>query len=244
MGTFDFNTRWPDVRPSGFYVYIHRRMGSGEPFYVGKGSGNRGWSGRQRNAHWQRIATKNGVSVEIVSDGMTECCAYTLEKIVVMAIGCENLCNRTTGGQNPKNIVSELVDSERRALRSKPLVNNVGMIFDSQVEAAEWLRENGWPKAASGPISKCVSGGSSKAYGYIWWHLDSMPDRPKSPRDTACKRVKKLVECSNGMRFHGYRDAVSWLVSMGNLKASKSMLSYCCRGRSKTAYGYKWRFVA
>jgi hypothetical protein len=243
MGSFDFDTCWGEMKPSGFYVYLHRRGVGGDVFYVGKGSGNRAWNGRQRNAHWERVARKCGVSVEVVSDGLTEVCAYTLEKIMINIIGSDTLCNKTTGGQNPTNISSDDYIYKMRAIKSKPVVNNEGMIFDSQLEAAEWLRDNGWPRAATGPISNCVNGDANTAYGYIWWSAKNKPKKIKMPCDTVKSRHIKVIECCNGKIFLGYKEAVKWLVSEGIVTANKSMLSSCCRGVSKTAYGHKWRFV-
>lgn len=72
------------VKPSGFYVYIHRRLDDGLVMHVGKGNRRRAWSGSGRNSYWKNTALKHGVIVEIFRDGMSECCALTLEKIAIL----------------------------------------------------------------------------------------------------------------------------------------------------------------
>ena len=42
------------------YVYVHLRLKSGVPFYVGKGSGKRIDDKKQRNKHWTNIVCKDG----------------------------------------------------------------------------------------------------------------------------------------------------------------------------------------
>lgn len=45
---------------SDFCVYVHSRLSSGEPFYVGKGRRSRHCETRRRNAHWNNIVAKDG----------------------------------------------------------------------------------------------------------------------------------------------------------------------------------------
>lgn len=40
--------------------------------------------------------------------------------------------------------------------------------FKSQTEAADWLRNNNWPKANFTNISACINGKLKSAYGYYW----------------------------------------------------------------------------
>ena len=90
---------YSEVKPSDFYVYIHRRATDGTAFYVGKGNGRRAWDVRSRNKQWMHIAKKHGVCVSLLSQGMTEVCAYTLERIAIRYIGISNLANQTFGGE-------------------------------------------------------------------------------------------------------------------------------------------------
>ena len=51
-----------------FYVYIHRKMDTGEIFYVGKGKGSRYKDSSSRNKHWKHIVNKHGFAYEIIKD--------------------------------------------------------------------------------------------------------------------------------------------------------------------------------
>jgi hypothetical protein len=67
----------------GFYVYQHRRLDSGEVFYVGKGCDDRAWSVEGRNHLWRRIACDCGRRVEIVRVGLSEKDAFDLERRMI-----------------------------------------------------------------------------------------------------------------------------------------------------------------
>lgn len=66
-----------------------------------------------------------------------------------------------------------VIDGRRRRF-SKPLicVDN-GMAFSSLVDAASWLRANGFPAASTSALSSCCRGkhGYARAYGYQWKYL-------------------------------------------------------------------------
>lgn len=66
-----------------FYVYIHRRLDTGDIFYVGKGSRRRAWSSDRRNTWWKNVANKSGFDVEIWAEGLEESCAFELEKKLI-----------------------------------------------------------------------------------------------------------------------------------------------------------------
>lgn len=88
------------VKPSGFYVYIHRRLSDGLVMHVGKGNRRRAWSRSGRNKYWRNTSVKHGVLVEILKDGLSEQCALTIEKIAIFhykSLG-HPLTNLTYGG--------------------------------------------------------------------------------------------------------------------------------------------------
>lgn len=84
-----------------FYVYVHRRLDTGEVFYVGKGSGRRAWSSYKRNNWWVNVVNKVGFTVEIISDCLNENEAFTLEKELVLSFKNSGvtLTNLTDGGE-------------------------------------------------------------------------------------------------------------------------------------------------
>lgn len=92
---------------SNFYVYIHRRLTTGEPFYVGKGRGSRAHSLNSRNAHWKNIVAKDGGrEVEILIDGVDEEFAFLVEMEAISKLRLigSNLVNMTDGGDGPSGL--------------------------------------------------------------------------------------------------------------------------------------------
>ena len=64
-----------------YYVYIYWRLDINEPFYVGKGKGNR-WrdlGGDRRKRHFKRIINKHPIVCEIVKNNLTEEQAHGIE---------------------------------------------------------------------------------------------------------------------------------------------------------------------
>ena len=86
-----------------YYVYEWIRLDTNEPFYVGKGNGNR-WKDliRGRNYHFNNIVNKIPVVVNILHDNLDEETAYGLEVWYIREyrdiIGYD-LCNINDGGE-------------------------------------------------------------------------------------------------------------------------------------------------
>lgn len=55
-------------------------------------------------------------------------------------------------------------------------------------------------------------------------------------------RLKKPIECSNGLIFSYSGEAQEWLRANGFPAAQKTNIVSCCKGKLKTAYGYVWRY--
>ena len=62
-----------------YYVYEHIRLDKMEPFYIGKGQGERAYD-LYRNDHHDAITDKYGHAVVIIADNLTEEEAYWLER--------------------------------------------------------------------------------------------------------------------------------------------------------------------
>lgn len=80
-----------------YYVYVHSDPITKKPFYVGKGKADRAFKKDGRNADWHKIA-ENGISVSFPEVYLKETCAFCIERMLIAAIGLENLCNRAPGG--------------------------------------------------------------------------------------------------------------------------------------------------
>lgn len=109
-----------------FYVYLHRYVSGpkiGQVFYVGKGTGNRSNSKKNRNKYWHNTANKYGYTVDIYSCGLQEWFAYELEFNLVSYFGRESLVNLTDGGEGPSSPSEEtrkIMSEKARSRIRKP----------------------------------------------------------------------------------------------------------------------------
>lgn len=100
-----------------FYVYLHKKPGTNDVFYVGKGKKNRAYVTKSRNTHWSNVVNKyNGFDVEIIKSGMTEKEAFEFEKKTIQELGIEKLTNQTLGGISTTGMVHS---DETRKLQSE-----------------------------------------------------------------------------------------------------------------------------
>lgn len=151
---------------------------------------------------------------------MTECCAFTLEKILISryrSLG-HPICNMTDGGEGV------IGHGEYRIFSSD------GMQFRSARVASDWLKINGYPKANAPYLSAAASGRRKTAYGRVW----SYEGRPE------LKEPEMKIFSSMGEGFSSLSSAISYLKKNGYPKASCSAVAACLKGKSYTAYGRAW----
>jgi len=91
-----------DAVKSDFYIYVHSRLSSGEPFYIGKGRGKRCGSGYRRNPHWKNVVAKDGgFYTSFIACDLDEDFAFLIEMEAIdklRRLGTR-LTNITNGGE-------------------------------------------------------------------------------------------------------------------------------------------------
>lgn len=220
-----FANRQSDLKPKGYYVYLHRRCTDGIVFYVGKGKGSRAWNSWNRSDYWTNIARKHGVIVDIYKDRMTEDRSYLVEEELISRFDSEHLCNISTGGVGGKSGCS-----------IGTVYSSNGMSFDSAEHAASWLVGEGFSYATGSQINACCRGQRKTAYGLSWSRSGPNPEFIK-PHNSS-----KSVLCSNGMKFESIKSAARWAASHTGKHGSPTAISKCCQGKSYSAFGYNWEF--
>lgn len=129
------------------YVYLHRRLDTGEIFYVGRGTTNKKASGmcdtntysrafcyHKHNKHWINITNKTDWAVEIIADYLSWGDSVKLEMMTIKKYGRKNLnegslVNFTDGGEGSLGLIpSELsIETQRKRMSSisNPMKNEI-----------------------------------------------------------------------------------------------------------------------
>lgn len=84
-----------------YYVYEYVRLDTNEPFYIGKGKGNR-WKSKQRNKYFKNIAKNTPIACIILHDSLDQDTAFEYECWYIWQlrdVQGYNLVNRTDGGE-------------------------------------------------------------------------------------------------------------------------------------------------
>jgi hypothetical protein len=106
-----------------FYVYQHNRGDTGQPFYVGKGMGDRAYRHTSRNPYWRSIVSKCGQpSVVFLASGVDEELAFLIEMEAIdkhRLVGLR-LANMTDGGEGVSGFTrkqpADEIERRRRSL--------------------------------------------------------------------------------------------------------------------------------
>lgn len=95
-------------------------------------------------------------------------------------------------------------------------------------------------------IGKCCNGSLNKAHGYIW----KFRDNPINDQDikkanfkkkiTSSRKIKVIKMSLNGEKIDEFNSITEAIESLGKNINHASKISEVCRGKRKTAYGYKW----
>lgn len=126
-----------------FYTYIHKKLDTGEVFYVGKGHGARHVSSHNRNRYWNNTVNKHGFEAVIVEryDSERDALDAEIQLIAKMRSEGVKLVNITDGGEG----VSGLKHTEEsRALMSEKLR---GREFTEEHKAKIGVASTGRPKS-------------------------------------------------------------------------------------------------
>ncbi len=221
-----------------FLAYMHARP-DGRIFYVGKGTSMRvSKIERSHNPHHSNIVAKYGRENILV--GKMECSsesiAFELEKGLIKCLRRSgvDLVNLSEGGEGQAGYrFSEEWKIKHREKQAISL---------NRLEVLEKCRKNNsmnnklsyekMCRAVRSPEVRAKIGQATKNRS-----AESQAKMKASVRAACCKPFQ-CVE--TGQVFEALPDAVTWLRSIGNLKASKQMLQMVLSGRHKTAYGFHW----
>lgn len=254
-----------------FYVYVHRRLSDGTPFYVGKGKTNRAYVTFGRSPEWASVQSEHGLIVEIVKRHLSEWCAYTLEKIMIGIHSHHGLVNKTTGGGGQFQISEETRQMLRMAKLGKPQspehaaksrMSKVGKRqpdsareFTRKLKSKPIISSNGVIYSSATDAArqlaeslKCyVSQGNISAAANAGranaYGLSWSYDTSKVPEFCPTVYRVRSIECvETGEVFNSAQDATRWVREWRGA-ANNQCITAAARGETKSAYGYTWEYT-
>ena len=232
------------------YVYEWIRLDTNEPFYVGKGSGNRCYKlTREKNNHFNNIVKSIPVAVNILHDNLDEQTAFGLEIYYIWLyrdiIGYESMCNINDGGEgcalcgensywygkkrpemsgenNPMNGKKRPEHSERMSGKNHPMYGKDWREGKTEEELLEHDRK----------ISEAMKGENNPMYGVHRYGKNS-------------PHVKSVIAIINDKIFGAFDYAKQGAELFG---CNYSNIIQCCKGKIKSCGKYNsqkiiWKYI-
>ena len=257
-----------EKKQNNYYVYEWIRLDTNEPFYVGKGKGNR-WKDldRKYNPYFINIVNKTRVAVNILHDNLNEEVAYGLEVYYIWLYRDEigynltnindggegnSLCGELNGmyGKSYKEFMSEDAIKEHNRKISEALKGENHA--DVKGENNPMYGKNPWDymseetkERTREKLRKSSSGKNNGMYGKT--HNEEsrrkMSENKKGKRKGKDNPNKKSVICLTTKRiFFTIREASDYY------KCISTHISACCKNKRKhcgkhDGKNLKWKYL-
>lgn len=221
------------------YVYRHIRLDKNEPFYIGVGNDSKFYranNNKLRNKHWLNIASKTNYIVEILFDGLSYEDALKKEAEFIgihgrKGLGTGTLVNQTDGGIGAKGFKHSLESRERKSAYMKLLSPQKGISPTPEVRKKISDANKGKKRTLS---HKKKLSERNRICQYI------KSDKCINARLAAT--IKPILQYDMAGNF--IKEYPSLSEAARNFNGNVSTLSKCClnKGRSKSCYGFVWRY--
>lgn len=197
---------------NGFYVYEYIRTDKMEPFYIGKGSGNRYLDINKRNEYFKMILSKTKVLVNILHEGLTEEEAFGIECWYINEykyVYGYNLCNVSDGGDGVKGIKRSLSTREKISIANKG--KRLGVKLSEETKTKMSIARKGQKRSEETKAKMSIA-----STGRVM------------PKGSDSKNSKRVV-CLNTGEVFG-----SMIEASNKTGITDRMISQCCRGKRKS----------
>ncbi len=174
---------------SNFYVYVHSRLNTGAPFYVGKGHARRAYTIKSRSQHWKNIVAKDGGwHVNFIAERVDEELAFLAEMEAIdkyRRLGVR-LINLTDGGDG----VSGYRPTKPPHNKGKPMSEKMKAHLSATAKARGILPPIEWNRGGKTPQE--VIEKRRPAMLAAWAKAKADGDRKTSVETRAKQRAAKL----------------------------------------------------
>jgi hypothetical protein len=247
-----------------YYVYVWKINDTGEVIYVGKGTGKRYLTRKRENKYFMNMVKSHDCSPEIIYDNLTEREAFDkeIETIALYRLLCHRLTNVQDGGEQPPKhdgmkrsaeTRERISEGIKRAYSNSPelhrkssermkafLATEEGKAFSQKSIAA---RNN--PEFRRKLSIKCRAANNTPEYlerqsacVKAMWNDDAYKEAHSGAKNIKAQAVRQL---SLDGEFIAEFDTITEASKVTGAQLSK--ISAVCKGRRKTAGGFKWEFV-
>jgi len=243
-----------------FYVYVYIDPRTSEPFYVGKGSGDRDkyhiWNvSTHPNVELRTIiqdlqAIGQHPIIHRVLEAVDEFDAFWEEKRLIQCHGRRDietgsLCNKTPGGEGFGNTGTRWSAEQRQKINSRYVERSPGVSVvrhtlagqeDRQFANPRELRKAGYSTTQIMAIRRCCKGERYSVEGYRWRYAD----QPLPTASTTMKSVAQLTK---------QNQLVATYVSVAQASTATGVnqgdIASVARGntRMKSAGGFIWQYA-
>ena len=112
-----------------YCVYIHRKPGGGDVFYVGIGTPKRPYDLKRRNKFWKYVVNKHGYEIEVLHRGLSWESARDIEIQLIEEYGRRDLgkgtlVNLTDGGEGARGRTESEYTKKKRIKALKEYYSN------------------------------------------------------------------------------------------------------------------------
>lgn len=238
-----------------FYVYIIRHPTTNQPFYVGKGKGDRylqHWDNKERSydrgtnklvkKQMTRLKHDGLLPLYEVINELTELQAFSYETKLIQQYGrvinqtgvLLNITEGGRGGRQPDSIIKQISDTNLNKKKGIPVMcyDLDGNVIREYHSAKEAERKTG---TTASNITACCKEKMFSANGFRWSY-----DGFSLTRDHRNRVGVKQIDTSTGRVVGVYNTIDSAAISAGVFSSSiRSVLS----GKTKTAGGFKWEYL-
>lgn len=253
-----------------YYIYIWKIKSTGEVFYIGKGSGNRYKSMKDRNDYFKNIRKKYECEVEIIHENLSEEQAYDLELelgLKLKAKGQARACyilgktnkfidnstkkkiSKTLEGNTPWNKGKKLTEEHISKLRKAKLGNKQSL--ETRIKRSKSLKGHNVSDETRRKLSQSKLGEKNHMYGKKQSVETINKRREKLIGHKVSEETKRKIALSNGKKVKQLdkktREVIKIYKTISDAERehniSNGKISSVCKGQRKSTGGFAWEYV-